>query len=101
MKKVLIAILILTVYLNIGWALGTYYHNDIFKQGVTTQKPQTITQKSLCGGGEFFSICGGNTLLFDQVLMMFFWPFFLFIALLSWVIWLIFAGGVAKLLGIG
>lgn len=97
MKKVLIAILILTVYLNIGWALGTYYHNDIFGH-----KPQTLTQKVLCGGGEFFAIVASNSpLLTNQCTIMFFWPILLSGVLFTWVIWLIFAGGVAKLLGIG
>jgi len=40
----------LAAYLNIGWAIGTYYHNYI-----TGHTPQTFWQTVWGGGWEFFS----------------------------------------------
>lgn len=102
------------IYLNIGWAIGTYYHTYIFGH-----EPQTFWQVVWKGG--FHSIDGGEQLLLaNQILLMFFWPLLVgvlmpitwviyaiyHLAMLVWhaivyVLWLAGAGGIAKLLGVG
>lgn len=103
------------IYLNVGWAVGTYYHNYIFKH-----TPQTFWQVVWKGG--YQSINGGTVsfLLADQILLMFTWPLLVgvfvpitwvvyaihhFIMLIFhaivYVLWLVGAGGIAKLLGVG
>lgn len=102
------------VYLNIGWAIGTYYHNYIF--GHT---PQTFWQTVWKGGYPAIINTVYDSPLYDQILSMFAWPLLGLISVLLWVVrfaqigtiyfvWLvsyifklIFAGGIAKLLGIG
>lgn len=105
------------IYWNVGWAIGTYYHNYIW--GHT---PQTFWQTVWNGGYQILSGEAGRSkpLLEFQIIFMFFWPVFVgFFVPISWVIrfahigilffvWfisyifeLIFAGGIAKLLGVG
>lgn len=112
-RIVLIILFLLAAYLNIGWAIGTYYHNYII--GKT---PQTFWQNVWSGGFNLFETVNTDTLQKDQIFFMFVWPIALFI-LLSWIVyglwlfiyyyafgvycilWFIFAGGVAKLFGVG
>ncbi len=113
MKKFLIVVVCLAVYLNIGWALGTYYHNNILTK--KSSELTTFTQKALAGAflGEeytfFWTKDLGNTkkdlLLRDQVCVSILWPLPVLCALILWVakgIWIfVFTGGIAKLFGVG
>lgn len=108
-------VVIAAIYLNIGWAIGTYYHNYIF--GHT---PQTFWQTVWKGGyGSLNGGFGKESLLFDQIFLMLVWPMLGFLVPTTWavyaihhfavlafhsmvfILWLIGAGGIAKLLGIG
>lgn len=92
------------IYLNIGWAIGTYYHYYIFGY-----EPQTFWQVVWRGGYQTFSGVVSHTLLFDQIFFMFFWTVVVGLSVpISWVVyaihnllWLAGAGGIAKLLGVG
>lgn len=119
---ILVGLLLLAAYLNIGWAIGTYEHNHIL--GKT---PETFWQEAWQGGFGVFS--GLKTteknfavqvnLGFQQIFFSFFWPLLIIGILVSWIVygclillywlwyaavyfmWLIFAGGIAKILGVG
>lgn len=99
---VLIIIAAVAVYLNIGWAIGAYHGAYIIGHA-----PQTFWQQVWAGWGGF--LAGGLPAQpWDQILIMFLWPLLVLLALGSWVVyglywlsWLIFAGGIAKLLGAG
>lgn len=113
MKKVKVAhilmiALCLGVYLNIGWHLGTYIHNNVF---YTT--PQTGGEKFWAGGWEAFSqpempMEDRGDLSSKQGLFSIFWPIYVFMVLLTWagfglwtaggaILWCIFAGGLGEL----
>lgn len=93
------------IYLNVGWAIGTYYHNYIFGH-----EPQTFWQQVWSAKGVVSNLPGNNTpvpLYHDQILFALFWPFQFCILLImwcfhamEWCFWLFF-GGIAKLLGVG
>lgn len=97
---------IIAVYLNIGWALGTYYHNNIFNH-----PPQTVAQQVLSGAGHFLTnqTQQHTSLLEDQTVMMFFWPVMILLVVIGswlgyalyWLLWLVFAGGIVKIFGVG
>lgn len=102
--KIVKIVVYVAVYLNIGWALGTYYHYNIMYQ-----KPQTFIQTIAAGGWEFFSNFKTlYSLITDQILWMLFWPLWICSIVVTWILkgisyflWLVFAGGIAKLLGVG
>mgnify|MGYP001580620174 FL=1 len=91
----------LTIYLNIGWTIGAYYETNILPH-----KPQTTWQTVWAGGFGF--LAGNNP---DAggfpIIAMLLWPTIVLIWLCSWLVfglyylgWLVFAGGVGKLLGL-
>lgn len=103
----IIIVVLLALYLNIGWVLGTYYHNHVLYQ-----QPQTIAQTMAGGGWGYMSNVQSErehySLITNQIVFMLFWPLLMLFIAGSWVfkgvcyiLWLIFAGGVAKLLGLG
>ena len=112
MKKVIrwvVAMVALTVYLNIGWAVGTYLHNN-----VSYSVPQSFTAKVLAGPYSMLSSPSipehkRASLLFGQMLCSIIWPLPIMLIpgllwivyALSWIAWIVFAGGLAKLFGIG
>ena len=105
-KKVILVVVAVALYLNAGWALGTYYHNHVLYQS-----PQTVIQIIAKGGWEFFT--GTNcSLIKDQIVFMFCWPLLMIALVITWMVylvvylayqllWLWFAGGIAKLLAVG
>lgn len=103
------------IYLNIGWAIGTYYRNYIF--GHT---PQTFWQTVWTGGYPAIMNTGNSSPLSDQIFLMVVWPLLAGVlvpftwavyaiyslVVLVWhaivyILWLAGAGGIAKLLGVG
>lgn len=101
--KVLIILAAIAIYLNIGWAYGTYSYNHL--QHAHLGQP-TLAQKILTGPNRIMAVSATNTLLFVQTLSEFLWPMLLALPLGAWAIygiylllWLIFAGGIAKTIG--
>ncbi len=106
--KILVFVVLLTVYLNIGWGLGYYYHNNI---STKTFESASWHAKLLGGHCVFFSknetqikALKEKGPLTDAALASVFWPFILAFSILSWAghfaFWtfkLIFAGGLFKL----
>ena len=109
-KKILIWTIVTAIYLNIGWALGTFMHYDV----------QLGDPSKMSGVARIFS--GGwsaltpndkdkvNPLLTQQIILSIFWPFMIVLVMMTWIIyWLIsaivflfhiiFAGGLAELIG--
>ena len=92
----------ITLYLNIGWALGTYW-NSIF------DKPaETFWQKFWNAG--IFNLLADPTAspLWNQIFSMLAWPISVLFVAALWIfqgvyylLWFIFAGGLAKLVGLG
>ncbi|HEY4523890.1 MAG TPA: hypothetical protein VJK04_03410 [Candidatus Paceibacterota bacterium] len=112
---IVLGVIALAFYLNIGWALGTYFHVYIFGM-----KPETFWQKMWGGGYTIWNYPPHmNSLRFDQILVSICLPLHLIIIVASWlvyilvyiinrllrfiifILWLIFAGGIVKLLKIG
>ena len=116
---------ILAVYLNIGWAYGTYGHNHVFYNNPAAM---TTFQRALAGPGHWVAppyvnepapLASRSTLLDNQIRFSITGPFVLALTLISWLgygiyclgayafyaicwlLWLIFGGGIAKLLGAG
>ena len=113
MTKLLKWILIivgLSVYLNIGWSLGTYYHNNVAYKSVESGN---LFEKFMAGPNHSINLPDTavekqHSLSSDQVCISITWPFFIFIVTVCWIVyfvycllWLIFAGGIAKLFGLG
>lgn len=96
-------IVLLTIYLNVGWALGTYHHNYIIGH-----EPETAWQTFWAGGWGFWATKTPSSLIDAQIASLLIWPVMLAITLFSWFayffvwfLWLVFAGGLAKLVGLG
>lgn len=111
-EKVVIGVLLvvfLALYLNIGWTIAVYFGEHIVV--VRPENLETFWQKTMAGGWGFFadrrpSMVPLNTA--EYVFLSFFWPFLLILIVTSWLawtiwylLWLIFAGGIAKLVGLG
>jgi len=112
----IVGLILLTCYLNIGWALGTYIHNSVFIKDVH----QTFLQKFWHGPVNWHvRESKKHSLLEDQIIFSFSWLPTLIILTMIWIayaitntviwtvyaiyyiLWFIFAGGLAKLLGLG
>lgn len=123
MKKVvlwMVAVLALAVYLNIGWAFGTYMYNNVHYT-----VPKSFTAKVLAGPHSILSEPDTPenkkpSPLVDQVALSIIWPVVIVIGPIVvwtiyaicyivwlivygvyWTLWIVFAGGLAKLFGIG
>lgn len=80
------------------------------RRAILYQEPQTIAQTMAAGGWGYMSNVQGQQycLVTDQIAFMLFWPLLVLFIAGSWVakgvcyiLWLIFAGGIAKLWGLG
>ena len=101
----------LTVYFNTGWVLGTYIHEKIHY--VNPPKFETAIDKFMAGPYMMFNNHKvpeerRNSKLESQFMFSIIWPVFILIYISSWILyglWLllpfVFAGGLAKLFGIG
>lgn len=86
-KKIMIVLVIATIWLNIGWHFGTYYHENIH---YTT--PQTVFAKICAGGFELFSLPNKpeverDPLLSDQLLLSITWPCMILFAIIFWIVY--------------
>jgi hypothetical protein len=108
MKKVLIVLLALTLYCNIGWTVGSYYYNNVL---ATSPEKLTTLGKAAAGGWSALAdkrLRNSDSNKFAAVLIFgILWPFGLAVVAVLWIIyyvyyvgWFIFAGGGAKLLGL-
>lgn len=107
-KRILAFTIGLPIYLNIGWAIETYCYNN-----VEYVEPSGLVAQFAAGGWGFVSDIdtpeeGRVSLRVKQIIMSIIWPIFLLVIVASWIIfiavkllWLFFAGGFAKLFGIG
>ena len=92
----------ITLYLNIGWALGTYW-NSIF------DKPAETFWQKFWNAGTFNLLAVPTApLLWNQIFSMLAWPISVLFVAALWIfqgvyylLWFIFAGGLAKLVGLG
>ena len=107
MKKALILILALAAYLNIGWALGTYFYDEVARK-----IPESVVSQILSGPRNVLSqsdrpahmmIGRTSTQVFWSIL----WPALTLLIGVLWLfygiyylLWLVFAGGIVKLLGL-
>jgi len=118
MKKFLkwtLAILTLAVYLNIGWAFGTYYTNNVIYA-----EPDGFVAQIAAGGWAILSDADtysdvdkleqdkSDDLLLFQILFSTLWPIVFLVIGGTWLtfgawklFWLLFAGGIAKSFGVG
>ena len=117
--KAVVIILGVAIYLNIGWAFGGYYYENVHYVS-----PRTATAKVVAGGLGLFSQTEmsqdvRHSRTGDQVMLSIIWPVLISCIAVSWFIfgvwklgafaalvvyrllWLIFAGGIAKTLGVG
>lgn len=115
-SEILLVIIGIAIYLNIGWLIGAYYHENVF--GVSSNG-LTILGKVLAGGWVMTARVTGvirDDKLVDEILMSFLWPICIGVVLASWLIfgicWFVFgiyrltifflkitfAGGIAKLI---
>jgi len=113
--KFFVILAAVAIYLNIGWAFGTYYTTHIFQK-----TPQTLWQV-IWGGG--YNIWGGanpRSELSSNIIYSLAWPILVVLITggswlvyglhqLGWLIfhlalyllWLVGWGGIAKLIGVG
>lgn len=98
----ILLVVFLAIYLNIGWALGTYFN------GISGKPAATSWQKFWHGKTIKMFNEPTTAPLAGQIAAMFLWPIVLLFTVADWVLygiyillWLIFAGGLDKLVGIG
>ncbi len=106
MKKFALWTMVIAIYCNIGWGIGTYIHTTQPHTDNQITAPATTMAKILAGPRNFLKADRINSLRGDRVVMTLFWPFELLFVAIAWgiaAIWfmlkLIFAGGLIKLAG--
>jgi hypothetical protein len=109
MKKVLIILLVITLYCNIGWTVGSYYANHV----ITIPKAQLTNLGKVAAGGWSWTakdegwLSTENIATFIVIFFGVFWPVGLAINVIIWVvyfvyyaIWFMVWGGGVKLLSL-
>jgi len=104
-------ICVLALYLNFGWAIGTYYLHNIVE---TKREGFTCMQRILAGWRNVTCIRGGDTICYNNptsfilTVWSIVWLSILAITSISWIVGgiyyllkLIFAGGIAKWFEVG
>ena len=113
--KITLWIVVVAVYLNIGWAITSFIDHNV----AYVDDPQGVVAEFFAGPeNNFVEDSSANVIENDTgiyVIMSIMWPIFLFIVAICWffwgvysgvswlvmkLLWLIFAGGIAKLLGL-
>ncbi len=109
MKKVKILLVILitiTLYANIGWVVGSYYYNNVLR---TPCEKLTTLGKVAAGGWSWVPLPSSGAFNFAAIFVFgIIWPVGLAFVAASWIVyaayyavgWFIFAGGAAELLGL-
>ncbi len=108
--KVFFWVGVTAIYFNIGWVIESYYMNHIVVYP-PAQQPETFLQWFAAGWNGLMypdSPLSDSILVLAKLSIVLFWPmmpgFFVIggwlFALIYYFLWLIFAGGIAKLLGI-
>jgi hypothetical protein len=114
--KIILVFLIVAVYLNIGWGIGTHYYQNV----AYISNPEGFINKFLAGGWNVFNHPESSknaSLFFIQICYTTAWPIIIGAMALSWIayglwqliviLWsgivllgkLIFAGGLIELIG--
>ncbi len=108
-KKVVLAIIAVTLYCNIGWGIGSYYLYQIFP---AKHSELSLVGKIAAGGWNVFAqgdITQNEGVRSVAIIVVFgvLWPLGLTCIVTIWIVyfayyasWFIFAGGGAKLLGL-
>lgn len=112
-KKILIGTMIITLYLNIGWMMGTYVHERV-KYSDDILSESSFAQ-FLSGGWHIFNTPQipekeRESLFSKQMFFSLFWPVLLIFVVMTWIVYafawlimllakLIFIGGLAELVG--
>ncbi|MBU1178730.1 hypothetical protein KKB69_00060 [Patescibacteria group bacterium] len=101
-KLMLISAVLLALYLNTGWAVGTFYHNNV----LTKATEELSGLAYVAAGASGFLAVGPRysaSLLMSQVIFSVCWPFFLALSLgtwvvcgMYWILYFIFVGGLAN-----
>ena len=93
----------LALYFNIGWAIAMYAQGNL----MVGMEETTVAQKILRGPANFELGFGDKSLYLAKGLFLW-WPIYLLIIAVAWIgyiaylfLWLVFGGGVVKLLGVG
>lgn len=106
--KIFLVIIGITVYLDTGWALGTFYVSNVMG-GVSCEKSSSVLICKAASGGWNFLNSGDPTPKDNFRIAAFsvLWPLFITLSVASWaayglcqLLWFIFAGGVVKLIGL-
>lgn len=102
--KALLVLICITLYANIGWVVGSYYHHNVLR---TPHEQLTTLGKVAAGAPVFATIPQKSDSVVVAVDFGIFWPVVLVIFAISWIVyfvyyagWFIFAGGAVKLLGL-
>lgn len=108
-QKCLAILFGLALYLNFGWGLGTYVYNN-----AAYSEPQTLVAEFWAGPNRCMVVeldkskLKKNRVLEFQIIFSLMWPVMLLFISVVWLshfawylFWLIFWGGIAKLLGLG
>lgn len=99
----------LAVYLNIGWVIGTYNYDNI--KVVNPSEIDTAAEKFMAGPNILFNygtLKHPDNKLGEQIVCSILWPIIILFIIICWIFYglyflffLIFVGGIAKLLGLG
>lgn len=102
MLTVILIIIGIAVYLNIGWFLGAYYHENIVGMSFNDL---TIFGKIFAGPKAIMVEKRRGEKLIDEVVLSIGWSLWIIIIMVAWIIygfywflWFIFAGGIIKLI---
>ena len=111
--KALLFVVGLAVYLNIGWVLGTYFHENVV-YSAELKGPMAVF---LAGPGKLSNHptrpeAERKSMLTKQIGFSLLWPLMIMVISLCWIVygfgllfwwivWLVFWGGIAKPFGVG
>lgn len=95
----------LAIYLNIGWAIGGYVYDNVAY--TDSSELQTMTAKFLAGPGQYFTnpdtpdTSEGSRMsrTSKNFIYSLLWLPFIGMVIVTWIFWIAFLGGLAKLIG--
>lgn len=87
------AVLVLTLYLNIG-----DYYAKVIEASTLYQSENRIIDEILIVGRDY-SIVPSSIDPGGKGIIMVFWPFFLLFSLVTWILWIVFGGGLNVFIG--
>ncbi|RJQ25288.1 hypothetical protein C4565_08605 [Candidatus Parcubacteria bacterium] len=106
MKKALLIVLLVIIGLTVYFNIGTYYYETQYNVVIGNEYPSYADEFLVIGEGWWLiegnieKNNGGKNIQEIEIAIILLWPIITIISLGTWLVWLIFGGGLLDLVGI-